>query len=490
MSVRNHFGAMLFALTFVLTGCPRPEPDLPVETVLSLQEREALQIVQLICSTSEEEGEAIWPGFAPQDYPLLVFSPGKRSFLINPYLAPSGLEPIVMRGVDIPVYALESNSLGLSASLPFAKDVEVAGNRAFLVRHSAANKREAWFRLVVHELFHYYQHQAWDRGEFPEEACRYPYDSDENGLLAFAEQQLLAKLLAMLELDGLEEEMALYLAVRSVRYGLGESGETALCIEEWEELTEGTARYTEEMYAMATGMSSRERVLKRLTGFFKTFKPRTLQKWKYYRTGLALGLILDALQHSEWKEAAKKGKGPYPFALDSMSEQLAGVEGPKLKKTIGFFETDREGVERALQDYLKNEEEAVEKWTGEGRYRVTIILPRKGGAYYVNRGLTVQLEDCFRLATGVVSFVDRRYGLEVFRRGVATRNFDDSYHVVFYDDLSSGSLILDGTEVELTEGAHPFSDSIRAPFEDWRMSLEAAGAVTVEENSIIIEMEN
>ena len=480
-------GVILTAM--LLSGCPRVNPDTGAQTPLTAPEKQALEILSTIHRTAQESGDAIWPGFAPDEVPLLVFRPGKRSFLINPHPAPTGLGQVVFRGLTVPVYAMDSRDLGINPNLPFAKNARVPGGTAFLVRHTDSSKKNQWFRLVVHELFHNYQQLHWDRGDFPE-ACRYPYDDVTNGYLGLVEAHLLAGMLPVLH-DGeaLAKQALAYLAVRSMRHGRDQAGEIALPIEEWEELVEGTARYTEELYAIAAGLSTMDKAVAELSSFLRQFAPRNLQKWKYYRTGTALALVLDALGYGKWKDAAGDGIGQFQFWLEKLGAGLADLPSDEVARIVAEFEDQRSSVQEALEAYLKQERETIDNWAPEGQYRVTVVLPERGGAYYVNRGLTIQLEDCSRLASGVINFVDNQFGLQISKRGVAVRNLDFGYQVVFYHNLKDGLLSLDGEAAATADGSGRFATSLKADFVGFKLALSGAGEFLVDGDAVYVSMD-
>jgi hypothetical protein len=479
--------ALLLLLALLLSGCPRPGPELPAPTPLDDGEARALRMVQRICDLSRESGEAIWPGYAPHEMPLLVFRPNRRSFLVNPDLPPDGLEEVRVPWLTERVWALPSRSLAVSPNLPFAKDFPVAGQAAFLVRHLDRTKEESFFRLVVHELFHHYQQLAWEPRDFPA-ACRYPYEDSGNGYVARVEEKLLALMLATLGHERLGERVEEYVAVRLARYAMA-GDEAAADIEEWEELTEGTARYVEEMYAVRAGFSDRERLTEELVAYFRHLHPKDLQKWKYYRTGATLALALDALGLTAWKESCTAGMGPFRFLEEAVGPRLGEEAAARVKAVLEQHAGEREEVAAKLTEYLAVEAETKEAWRAEGGYRVLLVFPERGTAYYTNRGITFQIEECYRLASGVVSFVDRRYGLEIQQRGVAMANRDEGYHALFHHDLEEGTLRLDDQAVPLVPGTRTFTRNLNATYPDFRLVFSGSGSVQVTDDTVTITIE-
>jgi hypothetical protein len=460
MNVRR-LGPLALCSILFLAGCPSPTPVIPGSTPLSAKEAEALEAIQLAFDTSREHGGRIWPGFELHGFPLLIFRPGARSFAVNP-----GFSPARVTRVDDPRFSedfwvLDSTSLPYSAGLPFARNVEWQGHRFFLVRHQDIAERKSWLRLVVHEIFHEWQ-QQWTSVPYPV-ACRYPYEDGENAFLARAEELMLAKMAALQAAGGTDVPLAEYLASRSSRYAR-EGGATASGIEEWEERIEGTARYVEEEYAVAAGIATPSAAAEELVRYFKTFRPGDLQKWKYYRVGLALGKLLDGLDDRDWKEACSKGLSPYRSALDLLSDEtLARRED--IPRLLAPFQGERQAVDDSLAAYLGSETDLLAKWKTEGDTRIELTLPARGTAYYSNRGVTVEMADCFRLATGTTSYVDFSNGLEITSKGVATRNSTQTYEVIFHADTAGASVVVDGVALgpESSQARFERSVSLRCP---------------------------
>ena len=477
---------LLCLLSLATTACPR-DIVTPTPPGLSDGEESALRVVQTALEISREQGESIWPGYALHSIPLLVFRPQGRSLLVNPRLVAVDRIRIEQPWLTETVYAVDSQSLGVSGNLPFAKEFPLDGQPVFLVRHLNSTRDTAFFRLLVHEVFHFHQHVDWEAVEYPD-ACRYPYSSEENAYLVRLEEKALAFLLALDSAEALAIPTRTYVALRLARYGANADGEQALAIEEWEELVEGSARYVEEMYAIAAGYATRRSVAEDLVSYFTRFHPKDLQKWKYYRTGTSLALVLDRLGDSSWKARCRDGVGPFP-SLETVTPPLADADGQRAEAWRERFVGERESVAVALGAYLDDENTVLEEWRTQGEHRVTISFPQRGTAYYTNRGMTFQLEDCARLASGVVSFVDRTYELEVQKRGIAVRNVAPGYQIVFHHDLADGTIRLDGQAIPATSGEWNFQESITLTFPKFRLSWTGNGRVVRGEAELSLTME-
>lgn len=476
---------LLCLLSLLLAGCPR-DIVTPTSPGLTDGEERALRVVQTALDISREEGQDIWPGYALHAIPLLIFRPQGRSFLVNPRTVDEGRVRIEQPWLMEQVYAVDSRSLGVSSNLPFAKDFPIDGQPVFLVRHLDRTRDRSFFRLLVHEVFHFYQHTSWAAVEYPD-ACRYPYGNEENAYLVRLEEKALAFLLALEDADALALPTRTYTALRLARYGAHPDGEKALAIEEWEELVEGTARYVEELYAIAAGYATRRSVTEELVSYFASFHPKDLQKWKYYRTGTALALVLDRLGDSQWKSRCSEGIGQFP-SLEASTTPLNDEDGKRVKTWQERFAAERESVAVALGAYLDEETAVLEDWRKQGTYRVTIVFPGRGTAYYTNRGITFELKDCARLASGVVSFVDSTYGLEIQRRGIAVANAPPGYRVVFHHDLTEGTIRLDDQAIPAKNGSWVFHESISVTFPRFRLTWRGRGRVDRTAGMLLVEL--
>lgn len=434
----------------------------------------------------DREGEEIWPGYRPGKYTLLIFRPQKRSFLINPRVVTPELTRLDARGIRLSVYAVESRGLQVSSGLPFAKDFPVAGNEAFLVRHLDRSNADSWFRLLVHELFHEHQRLTWDKSPFPEQ-CRYPYHDETNVFVAHVEALMLADMLEESAAEGISERLARYAALRRHRYGL-ETGNAAQQIEEWEERVEGSARYVEEMYMVAAGKSSRSKADKRVTSYLRKFRPKDLQKWKYYRTGLAMAFLAEAAGIDGWKEQCAQANCLFPYLLEQLSPAVAELPAEAIAEELDHREEVRDAVLDKLRAYLEKEEQLLDNWQKQGRFEVKISFPSRGGAYYTNRGTTFSLPDCSRMVSGILSYVDRLYGLDVRNRGIIISYQDDTYFIVFKDNLTDGSMEVDSTAIDPVPGVLSFAEAIEARYPGWSLIWQGTGKVSIEDDNVDIQL--
>ncbi len=473
---------LILATVLLFAGCPRVDSVRPVVGSLSDGEERALRVVQSALDISRDQGVTIWPGYALHEVPLLIFRPEGRSLLINPRQVDSNRPRITAPWLTEKVYAVASKSLNVSANLPFAKEFVIDGDEAFLIRHLNRSKDRAFFRLLVHEVFHFHQHRHWQSTDYPE-VCRYPYEDEENTFLLRLEEKALAYLLALDQSEHVASQARIYVALRNARYAAGIAGEAAMGIEEWEELIEGTARYVEEFYAIAAGYATRTSLTEELVAYLAQLHPKDLQKWKYYRTGAALAMVLDALDSSDWKLRCGDGGGPYP-ALAELVAPLTDDDARMVATCRIRYAVARTTVDEAIRGYLASEAAVLTRWQSEGRYEIRIDLPARGTAYYTNRGMTMLLADCERLASGIVSFVDRTYGLEVQHRGVAVRNDPEGFHIRFHHNLQEGTMRLDDKAIPDAPGRWSFANTIEVVYPEFRLSWSGQGYLSREDDVV------
>jgi hypothetical protein len=456
-----------------------------VQSPLDAREREALDSLQLLFDTAASDGESIWPGYRPDALPYLVFRPGQRSFLVNPRSVPAGAVRLHPRGIRYTVYAIAAADMAVRPGLPFSREFPVGDSTAFLVRHTVHNDRDGWFRLVVHEVFHEHQRQAFRKAPFPAR-CRFPYEDREMRFLGLVEEKLLASMMRKDESDVVVSDLALLAGIRSRRYALAD-GPADQGIEYWEEKTEGTARYVEESYAAAAGLTDRAACRSKLEKYLDDVPAEDLQKWKYYRSGLALALAMDSLGLDGWKAACEEDRCIFPFLLEALPQD-AIPSGQALDAQVEQFRPFMATIDAATEGYLEREKSLLAAWQAEGTHQFRVALGSRGAAYYSNRGVTFVMADCSRLVTGILQFVDRSYGLEVRNRGIRLSGMDGPYVIVFYEDADKGSLRLDGRDYTAGSGKQSFARSLSASYPGFDVDWQGSGTAEVTGDRVALEL--
>ena len=420
----------LVGLAVLTTGCPsragRRVDDLPLldrGADFAPASREAVQALRLVRKAhaiSTRIGEQIWPGYRFHERPLVLFSRRGEAYLVGGDVVPAGSERVEDPRVRLPdVVRLRLAPGAINPNQPFKQEARVAGVSAFAIRFGDRQPGGDWFRLLVHEVFHVHQREVWGQIEPETPACRYPVEDVEQLVLAELEQRALAAALPHLEeqprvLTALAEVRAL----RDARRALP-SGEKAGAIERHEERLEGAARYVELRYAVAAGVLGRAELVTELRRALSSLRLANAHKWRYYSTGAALGLLLDRTpEESErrWTSRIDEGED-----FDTLLAERA-PSSPHPAERVERSRFDHGGAESRVRlsaevtRLLRQERAWLARLdAGPGR-RVTVHMHGPAGGTYQNRGPTVVLEDCRRLATGIQSYVVETFGLQILAR--------------------------------------------------------------------------
>ncbi|MFH1531004.1 MAG: hypothetical protein ABIK09_09765 [Pseudomonadota bacterium] len=452
-------------------------------------ERAALETLDLALASEASEGEAIWPGFSLVGEPILIHRPGARSFLVA---APASVEGVDVAPGDLRhlprVIAVPSAEIRVNPSVLFSRDVPVRGVEAFMIRHTDGTKRLRFYRLLVHEIFHLHQLHRFVRNR-EEPLCRYPMEDGEFVAGALIEQRRLARSLSAGSDDDARRGLRQVLANRLARYEDSLGGLTAQGIEEWEERLEGTARYVEELYAIAAGLLDHDAAVQRLAASLQGLAPKDLQKWRYYRTGEALLLLVRRLlPEPVWQQQVDDGRSLLEVAIDA----VGAPEVAPMRPDAEALDKALEVVSGPLAAHLKHEQALLNEWPRQGTLHIRVIASTAGAVTYSGRGVTFHLPDCSRFISRVSWFVDRAAGLDVRDRSIVLDGARgrDAYHLEFHGDLRTDTpLLLDGVPVRQdVPGARDFDESIRVIGERWGLDHCGAGRLELHGDGLRIEL--
>lgn len=485
----SHPALLLTGLVVAMSACGPVGPVIPdLQPPLTPKEREAILTVQHAVQVSDDEGEDIWPGFHVAEVPLLIFRPGGRSFLVMalPESVPPFAQRIDFDGLEMPAWVFPSAEVKTSPRTPFSQDFPLGSLKVFLVRHDDTSAAEAFFRLTVHERFHHYQANAFRNRVVPK-TCRFPYEDSPHAMLVCAEERLLAAMLSTKDADSFVEAVKKYFAQRKSRY-LTPGGEKARGLEEWEETTEGTARYVEEKYALEGGYTTTEKIGSSIISYFSRFDPKTLQKWRYYRTGIAVALGLDALVEEVWKQRCEEGTCLFQLVMEGKEPDLAELPEPSTAEKL-LSKGQMKDAAAALQEYLGQEAGFLEAWKKQGAYLVTLELNAPGNGYYTARGVTFAMEDCSRVVTAISSYVDRSFGLEVRNRTIRMVNRPGYTMLQFHHDLAPGQLLVDGAAWALSEGTTSFFSGTQIHLPELELNVLGCGRWEVGKDGVKLTLE-
>jgi len=259
---------------------------------------------------------SVWPGFRPDTMPFVYWFESGLLLVNPPAPLPQGFAPLAgpvpaawrrfapgvdpLEGIDPPT--VTSNAVGPDTASVYA----VAAHEAF---HTFAFGRAV-------------EGRRFGRGEDNNVAPDYPlFDSDNETEFAM-EARLLRDALAAGDRDSLLVLTRRFLAVRQTRQR--RLSTDVLQYELAAELNEGLAHYVELRSLSAGGADPSFRwpgasaaALRRLKIRLETL---TLQeqggaRLRFYRTGAAIGLLLDRLRGESWKELLVRQDGTLQDAL-------------------------------------------------------------------------------------------------------------------------------------------------------------------------------
>lgn len=252
-------------------------------------------------------GDSIWPGFRPDTIPVLYVIKGAGTLVLGWHGAlPPGFIPFA----DHPDAGWQSSADQGAAST----GTELGGHRAAQVVVSDSQDVASLVGLTTHEAFHVFEAasrkegQRFGQGENAFLVTTYPvFDPQNEAGMALEGRILAAAEMAHTRL----EQRALaqqFLAVRESRQRA--LGAELADFEQLAELNEGLAEYTlvraEQLAARYRDFPDRpgaeQMRAAKLTGLRKLTEAVTLSiRLRFYATGPALGLLLDALEGPTWK---------------------------------------------------------------------------------------------------------------------------------------------------------------------------------------------
>ena len=246
-----------------------------------------------------EMNDSIWPGFRPDTIPVLYVIKGAGTLVLGWHGAlPPGFTPFA----DHPDAGWQPSADRGAAST----GTELGGHRAAQVVVSDSQDVASLVGLTTHEAFHVFRAGAKQENAFL--VTSYPVFDPQNE----AGMALEGRILAAAEMAHTREERRAlaqqFLAVRESRQRA--LGAEMADFEQLAELNEGLAEYT---LVRAVQLAARYRSFpdrpgaeqvraRKLTALQKLTEAVTLSiRLRFYATGPALGLLLDALEGPAWK---------------------------------------------------------------------------------------------------------------------------------------------------------------------------------------------
>src|SRR2546427_1203522 len=260
-----------------------------------------------VARLGREMGDSIWPGFRPDTIPVLYVVKGQGTLVLGWHGAlPAGFTPFV----DHPDAGWQSSADPGAAST----GTELAGQRAAQVVVSDSQDIASLVGLTTHEAFHVFEAASkkegkrFGEGENSFLVTSYPVFDPQNEAGMALEGRILAAA-ALASRKAQRRALARqFLAVRESRHRA--LGAEFADFEQLAELNEGLAEYT---LVRVVALAARNRDFpdrvgasrlqtRKLNGLHTLTENVTLSiRLRYYATGPALGLLLDALEGPSWK---------------------------------------------------------------------------------------------------------------------------------------------------------------------------------------------
>jgi len=254
-----------------------------------------------------ELGDSIWPGFRPDTIPVLYVVRGQGTLVL-------GWRGTLPHGF-LPIAGLEGSGWEPAADLGAASTgTELDGRATAQVVVSDSQSVASLVGLTTHEAFHVFERAAkkegrrFGQGENSFLVTTYPVFDPQNEAGMALEGRILA---AANQADAKARRRTLarqFLAVRETRHRT--LGPELAGFEQLAELNEGLAEYTlvrsVQLAARLKDFPDRVGAVRmqqdKLSGLHTLTGNATLSiRLRYYYTGPALGLLLDALEGPAWK---------------------------------------------------------------------------------------------------------------------------------------------------------------------------------------------
>jgi len=262
---------------------------------------------QWVVRLGRDMGDSIWPGFRPDTIPVVYVVRGQGTLLVGwRGELPSGFLPITGLADGGWLSSADRGAASTGTELSGRPTAQVVVNDSLGVASLVG--------LTTHEAFHVFEAASkkegmrFGRGENSFLVTSYPVFDPQNEAGMALEGRILA---AAEQAETKVRKRALarqFLAVRESRQRA--LGAELADFEQLTELNEGLAEYTlVRVLALATRQrdfpdraGAARLQTSKLTGLHKLTEDVTLSiRLRYYATGPALGLLLDALDGPSWK---------------------------------------------------------------------------------------------------------------------------------------------------------------------------------------------
>lgn len=244
----------------------------------------------------------LWPGFAPESVPVAIFD-GTTTWLINHPSPPPGFS----RVADVPgAFAMPGRPRSLTANT----GTTLGGvPTATVMADFAHGTPRSWAAVIAHEAFHVFQakrHRAWVANEA--DLFAYPFGSASALALRRLEFEALRRAVGATSVEGAACWAGVAMKERADRFPL--IGPASARYERMTELHEGLAQYVQTRAEQQAPIA-----LLPDTGF-----GTDAIRDRGYRSGLAMGVILDRLE-PRWRSTLDRADTG--MTLDSLLSTAA-----------------------------------------------------------------------------------------------------------------------------------------------------------------------
>lgn len=305
-------------------------------TSLDALDKAFFKSLRLILHISRNCHQQVWGGgYQMHKIPIYVTNAGNqpvgkgkgtKGFLINHPNPPSGAVLIDAKLVFGLKGVYLYNALKDKVPEPgFSFDMEVAGVKSYAFEYGSNDEfvdptkgRDA-IAFFLHEAFHRIQdfEESWTPAPGDQDTSRYPLD---------AVSLALAMLEGRILVDGYKgadanKALEMFYATQVERFKLDKSGGVLKSHDALQEWLEGTAQYAEVKYMIALGdpfpdsdinsIPSRMSFLENLgEPSFNTTRDDLLFSFtgRFYGTGAAIGVLLDRIGDTTWKDKIRQGQ--------------------------------------------------------------------------------------------------------------------------------------------------------------------------------------
>lgn len=345
MSLRTT--VVVIALT-LMTGTVNAQ--IPIDSVRALAaiDREFVRL-------GNRYGESVWPGYRPDTIPIAYVFPQRGTVLFNWRGAlPTGFESV---GVALNAAWISQRNLGA------ANTGTSIGDRAVAQVVVSSLATEVVVPLAFHEAFHVFERvsqrpgRRFGYGENSFYVASYPIFGVKNEALWSLEGRLLSDALREKSVARKRELAREFVAVRRARQSLLDSNFAGF--EQASELNEGFAEYalvralqllaTDPEVSAATRAGAKKTLADRVTDLARlTTNVKQSFRLRFYQTGPAQALLLDAIGPANWKQQLMEQNQTLQDAL-AIASGLDDPQRAAFRTAVSRLDTGAAGSEAAAR---------------------------------------------------------------------------------------------------------------------------------------------